>query len=66
MERLDLPTLGLVLALAIVLLVPFLLQPKREAAPTGARSLVILSPHNEAVRYEFDQAFRHWHRARFG
>ena len=66
MNRPDIPTILLFLALAGVLLVPFLLQPKREAAPTGARSLVILSPHNEAVRYEFDQAFRHWHRARFG
>jgi len=44
----------------------FLLQPKREAFPAGARALVILSPHNEAVRYEFDRAFRRWHRARFG
>lgn len=55
----------LFLALAIVLLVPFLLQPQREAIPSGARELVILSPHNEAVRYEFDRAFCRWHRARF-
>ncbi|MFH1969420.1 MAG: extracellular solute-binding protein, partial [Verrucomicrobiota bacterium] len=65
MNRPDIPTILLFLALAGVLLAPFLLQPKREAAPTGARALVILSPHNEAVRYEFERAFRRWHRARF-
>jgi iron(III) transport system substrate-binding protein len=66
MNRPDTSTLLLFLALAGVLLVPFLLQPKREASPAGALSLVILSPHNEAVRFEFEQAFRRWHLARFG
>ncbi|MFA5044053.1 MAG: extracellular solute-binding protein [Kiritimatiellia bacterium] len=66
MNRTDIPTLLLFLALAGVLLAPFLLQPRRETLPSGARALVILSPHNEAVRYEFDRAFRRWHRAHFG
>jgi hypothetical protein len=66
MNRPDIPTIVLFLALAGVLLVPFLLQPKREAFPTDARKLVILSPHNEAVRYEFERAFQRWHRSRFG
>ncbi|MCX6994087.1 MAG: extracellular solute-binding protein [Kiritimatiellaeota bacterium] len=66
MNRPNISALLLFLALALVLLVPFLLQPKREAAPNGARTLVIMSPHNEAVRYEFERAFRRWHRARFG
>ncbi|MFH1477034.1 MAG: extracellular solute-binding protein [Verrucomicrobiota bacterium] len=66
MNRPDTSTLLLFLALAGVLLAPFLLQPKREAFPAGARTLVILSPHNEAVRHEFERAFRRWHRTRFG
>jgi len=66
MNRPNTSTLVLFLALVLVLLVPFLLQPRREAIPHGARKLVIMSPHNEAVRHEFERAFQRWHRARFG
>src|SRR5437899_5818634 len=35
--------------------------------PLVAESRVILiSPHNEAIRYEFGRAFDEWHRKRFG
>ncbi len=47
-----------VLLLALVLGVPFLLRPKVEgsAAKPGDR-LIIYSPHNEQIRYEFARAF---------
>jgi len=53
-------------ALAGTLSLPFILRPKGEAAPHDARTLVIISPHNEAVLREFDAAFRRWHERRFG
>ncbi|MBU4199281.1 MAG: ABC transporter substrate-binding protein [Verrucomicrobia bacterium] len=56
----------LFLALAVTLAIPFLLRPKGEAAPRDARTLVIISPHNEAVRREFETAFRRWHARQFG
>lgn len=56
----------LCLALAGVLAAPFLLRPQGESAPRGAPTLAIISPHNEAVRREFETAFRRWHAARFG
>lgn len=62
----DISTLLLFLALGVVLLVPFLLKPKQDAFPAGERTIVILSPHNESVRYEFERAFRRWHHANFG
>ena len=35
--------------------------------PLVAESRVILiSPHNEAIRYEFGRGFDEWHRKRFG
>ena len=40
------------LAMAVTLAIPFLLRPKGEAAPRNARTLVIISPHNEAVLRE--------------
>ncbi len=66
MQRETLIILFLLFILAGVLAVPFLLKPQAEASRPGARMLVILSPHNEAVRYEFDRAFREWHERCFG
>ncbi|MBI3987266.1 MAG: extracellular solute-binding protein [Lentisphaerae bacterium] len=48
-------------AFAVTLAVPFLLKPAEESRPAGARTLVIVSPHNEAIRHEFEHAFRAWH-----
>ncbi len=57
----------LLAALLATLAVPFALRPKTQPMPAGAmHSLVILSPHNEATRHEFDLAFSAWHKARYG
>ncbi len=53
-------------ALCAVLAVPFLLRPAAEQRAQDALPLVIISPHNEAIRQEFDRAFRRWHMARYG
>jgi iron(III) transport system substrate-binding protein len=54
---------GLIL-LAALLIVPFALRPATEADPDRARRLVILTPHNEAIRYEMTRGFRRYLRAR--
>src|SRR2546430_17459397 len=33
---------------------------------TAESRVVIISPHNEAIRYEFGRGFDQWHRRRFG
>ena len=30
------------------------------------RTLVIVTPHNEAIRFEFGQGFAKWHRQHYG
>jgi len=52
--------------LLLLLAVPFLLRPGKEAKSGARLPLVIVSPHNEAVQYEFERAFRRWHAANFG
>ncbi len=48
------------LLLALVLTGPLLLRPKAERG-TADRTLVIVTPHNEATRHEFGRAFgEHW------
>jgi iron(III) transport system substrate-binding protein len=54
--------------LAVIVALPFLF---RKSTPAGAwRSgdpvLVIISPHNEAIRFEFSQAFSKWHEKHYG
>lgn len=47
----------IIVGLALVLVGPLALRPKNELPPNTARTLVIISPHNLAIRYEFARAF---------
>ena len=53
-------------ALAVVVVVPFALRPRSGESQTGALELVIVSPHNEAIRHEFGAAFARWYQAQRG
>lgn len=53
--------------LAGLLALPWFLRPSGQGAPTGdGPTLVIITPHTEQIRVEFERAFDHWHRERFG
>ena len=56
------PRILLVLAaLVLGLAVPFLLKPRQNLLASADETIVIISPHNEAVRHEFSVAFaRHY------
>ncbi len=60
--------LCLFVLLAAVLALPFALRPRPEAGAAGAgdEKIVVISPHNEAIRHEFEAGFRRWHRERTG
>ncbi|MGA1129863.1 MAG: iron ABC transporter substrate-binding protein, partial [Chthoniobacterales bacterium] len=56
-------------ALAVVIGIPFALRPAADeqlSAATGADHLVIVTPHNEAIRHEFTVAFRRHYRETTG
>lgn len=53
-------------SLAVVLGIPFLLKPEEDLLFQGDETLVVLTPHNEAIRYEFSRSFREWYRERTG
>ncbi len=56
----------IVLALVASVALPFVLRPHR-ASPGGADdTLVIITPHNEAIRHEFTLGFGDWYKARTG
>ncbi len=52
--------------LAVVLALPFALRPAAETAAGADDTVVVISPHNEAIRHEFETAFRKTYQARTG
>ncbi|NQT92906.1 MAG: extracellular solute-binding protein [Lentisphaerae bacterium] len=53
---------------AAVIALPFIFRHHPETGnwKQGDPVLVIISPHNEAIRYEFARAFSQWHKTRYG
>ena len=58
--------LPLVAAFLAVLVGPILLRPKQESAQSGAQTLVVITPHNESIRYEFGRGFEQYYFAKTG
>lgn len=58
----------ILLTLAIIIALPFVFRQTPVAGTwvKGDPELIIISPHNEAIRYEFERAFSKWHQAKYG
>src|ERR1019366_8206419 len=56
----------ILVVLAAVIALPFILRPKHLPPEASDLTLVIITPHNEAIRSEFGRGFRHWYRERTG
>lgn len=56
----------ILLALALTVALPFLLRPKQRPPEKADDTLVVITPHNEAIRHEFGVGFRRWYHARTG
>src|SRR3990170_8562187 len=60
------PRILLLLVLGVILGLPFAWRPEEGRRPQAARRLVVITPHNEQIRYEVGEAFGKWHVERFG
>ena len=60
--------LSILLAAALVVALPFLFRKPEQATSwkPGDPELVVVTPHNEAIRTEFERGFSRWHEERFG
>ncbi len=56
----------MIVALVAVVALPFLLRSKQAAPERADVTLVIITPHNEAIRSEFARGFRKWYHERTG
>ncbi len=46
--------------------IPFVFRPAEPPPPADALRLIIITPHNEQIRYEFARAFDRWHYENYG
>jgi iron(III) transport system substrate-binding protein len=58
--------LSILSALALVVAAPLCLREQETPPGAGADALVIISPHNEAIRFEFSRAFERFYREKTG
>jgi iron(III) transport system substrate-binding protein len=56
----------IILALVATVVLPFMLRPKQPSPEQADDTLVIITPHNAAIREEFALGFRDWYKARTG
>lgn len=56
----------IVLILVAVVALPFALRPKRVAVAQADDTIAVVTPHNEAIRYEFSRGFAEWYQKRTG
>lgn len=57
----------IILTLVATVALPFILRPKKSGTTERTDdTLVIITPHNEAIRHEYGRAFRAWYFARTG
>lgn len=56
----------ILVALVAILAVPFVLRPKQTARAQTDDTLVVITPHNEAIRFEYARGFARWYQARTG
>jgi iron(III) transport system substrate-binding protein len=58
--------LGILLALAIVLGLPFILRKEAPVRAGAEDRVVVITPHTESIRHEFGRGFEKWYEARTG
>ncbi|MEI6106243.1 MAG: ABC transporter substrate-binding protein [Opitutae bacterium] len=56
----------IILALVAVVGLPFVFRPPQPPVGSADDTLVVITPHNEALRYEYSRGFGAWYRARTG
>jgi len=61
-----LASIVMVLIIAVLIAVPLAMRPAGATPPPNAERLIVITPHNTQIRWEFERAFSDWHEARHG
>jgi len=57
---------AILILLALIIAVPFALKPKEDFLAAADDTVVIITPHNEQIRYEFTRAFSEYYHRKTG
>lgn len=52
--------------IALLIAVPLAMRPGEATPPANAERLIVITPHNTQIRWEFERAFSAWHEEHFG
>lgn len=55
-----------IFALLVLIGIPLVLRADRESPADSANRVIIITPHNEQIRYEFGRGFARWHEKEYG
>lgn len=56
----------IIFTLVAIVALPFALRPARPTTAAADDTLVVITPHNEAIRHEFARGFARWYREKTG
>ena len=56
----------IILAMVATVALPFILRPSKEHTGKADDNLIIITPHNEAIRHEFTAGFTEWYQEKTG
>ncbi|MEZ5277264.1 MAG: extracellular solute-binding protein [Opitutaceae bacterium] len=56
----------IIVAFVTTIAVPFIMRKEKEHLTNPDETLIIITPHNEAIRTEFGRGFREWYQERTG
>jgi len=61
-----LSSIVMIAIIAILIAVPLAMRPADAIPPEGAERLIVITPHNTQIRWEFEHAFSMWHEEHYG
>jgi len=64
--RSKLPSIVMLGIIVVLIVVPLAMRPADSMPPADAERLIIITPHNTQIRWEFGHAFSQWHEEMYG
>lgn len=61
-----LASIVMVIIIALLIVVPLAMRPDEATPPANAERLIVITPHNTQIRWEFERAFSDWHEREYG
>jgi len=64
--RSKLSSVVMIAIIVVLVVVPLAMRPAEAIPPADAERLIVITPHNTQIRWEFERAFSQWHKENHG